>query len=49
MVCILVILKFPHAIVCLISDKIFQIVGAEGIVIFFKLNTKQVASHVWFY
>lgn len=41
-----VILKFPHAIVCLISDKIFQIVDVEGIVIFLKLNTKQVISHV---
>ena len=33
-VCISVILKFPHAIVCLVPDKIFQIVDVEGIVIF---------------
>ena len=46
MVCISVILKFPHAIVCLISDKIFQVVDVEGIVIFLKLNIKRVASHV---
>ena len=48
MVCMPVILKFPHAIVCLVHDKIFQIVDVEGIVIFFKLNIKQVTSHVWF-